>query len=146
MNVFGAIGDFFGGLEKISKGQILHGTEAINAIPGLKDAGGALETVARLSGSRKGYGLKNALADTFLHDSKRMEYGDLLRKNKAPQEFIDSLSDDVLKQKVYDTSWGNLNKTKILGSGAGTMAGVSAASGLLHDSNGNTDIAGIPFI
>ena len=128
--------------------ELPEATKAINGFSALQGAAFApLEFAGRMFDKEES--ATGAFMKTFLNDSKKITLKESLLKSGMTEDVINKEYKDKmgdLAKEVYDTSWGNINKGKVVGGGVATMMGVSAASGLIHDSNGNTDIAGIPFI
>ena len=108
-------------------GKTLHSNEAINKIG--KNLGGSFEAGARFMGKRgyeKTNGIGEALTRTFANN------GDQLYKNG---------------KRLTDVK-ADWNYGKIAGSyiGVSAAARVATGGGVYKDRNGNTNIAGVPFI
>lgn len=108
-------------------GNVLHSNDAINKIG--KNMGGGFEVGARMMG-KAGY-------------NKAGSVGEALTKTFATN------GDDLYKngKRIADAK-ANWNYGKIAGSyiGVSAAARVASGGGLYKDKNGNTNIAGVPFI
>lgn len=151
LNYLGGLfdGEFAKSVEDTAKGgfkRVLHTNNAANPLaPSVSEhIFGLAETASRYYHGEGKYGLKEAFADSFLNNADKITYKDSLIKSGVKD--FSKYTDKELAQQVYDLSSENVRYGKIAASGFGAAATFSAASGLLHDSNGNTDIAGIPFI
>lgn len=107
-------------------GRALHSNEAINKIG--KNMGGSIEMGARIlgAGGYKKQGVGEAFTKTFAHNGDKL-YKDGVR----------------IAEKKADWNYGKIAGSYI---GVSAAARVATGGGVYKDRNGNTNIAGVPFI
>lgn len=109
-------------------GKILHSNEAINKIG--KNFGGGFEAGARLMGKagyKKTSGIGEAFTRTFANNA---------------DDLFDGAGKRIANAKA-DWNYGKIAGSYI---GVSAAARVATGGGLYKDKNGNTNIAGVPFI
>lgn len=118
--------------------SILEGNKSI-----IGTIGDSLLSPVRFAGnlSRK-KDISDSIANTYLKNSRRHRLQVDGKWIKDGKEVASKAEADL----VHDWSLGNIQYGNIAGTASALGIGYSAAHGLITDSNGNTDIAGIPFI